>query len=86
MTVDWQTPFGAALGATVLMVGDSFDDASNSVRLDGYMLFALRASLPVTDALEVYARVDNLLDEEYVTVARYNTFGRNAHVGVRAKF
>ena len=86
MTVDWQTPFGASLGATVLMVGDSFDDASNSVRLDGYMLFALRASLPVTDALEVYARVDNLLDEEYVTVARYNTFGRNAHVGVRAKF
>jgi len=86
MTVDWQTPFGASLGGTVLMVGDSFDNASNTVRLDGYMLVGLRASLPVTDALEVYARVDNLLDEEYVTVARYNTYGRNAHVGVRAKF
>ena len=86
VTVDWQTPFGASLGATVLMVGDSFDNASNSVRLDGYMLVGLRASMPVTDALEVYARVDNLLDEEYVTVARYNTYGRNAAVGVRAKF
>ena len=86
MTVDWQTPLGVTLGTTVLMVGDSFDNASNSVWLDGYMLVALRASLSVTDALEIYARVDNLLDEGYVTVARYNTYGRNAAVGVRAKF
>ena len=86
VTVDWQTPLGVSLGGTVLMVGDSFDNASNSVRLDGYMLVGLRGSLPVTDALEVYARVDNLLDEEYATVARYSTYGRNAHVGVRARF
>ena len=86
VTVDWQTPWGPSLGGTVLMIGDSFDNASNSIRLDGYMLVGLRASLPVTDALEVYARVDNLLDEDYVTVARYNTYGRNAAFGVRATF
>ncbi len=86
LTVDWQTPWGASLGGTVLMVGDSFDNLSNTVRLDGYMLVGLRASLPITDALEVYGRVENLFNEDYVTVARYNTYGRNAYVGVRAKF
>jgi vitamin B12 transporter len=86
MTLDWETPLGATLGATVMMVGDSFDNASNTVQLDGYMLVGLRASYPVTDALEVYGRVDNLLDADYVVVSGYNTYGRNAAVGVRAKF
>jgi vitamin B12 transporter len=86
VTVDWETPLGVSLGGTVLMVGDSFDNASNTVRLDGYVLAGVRASYPITEALEVYGRVDNLFDADYVVVRGYNTYGRNAAVGVRAKF
>ena len=86
LTVDWQIPFGVSVGGTLLMVGDSFDNASNTVRLDGYVLAGLRASYPITDEVEVYGRVDNLFDTDYVVVSRYNTYGRNAAVGVRAKF
>ena len=86
LTIDWRSPWRVAIGATVLMVGDSFDDAANEKRLDGYTLVGLRASLPITKALEVYGRVENLFDADYVTVFRYNTYGRNAAVGVRAKF
>lgn len=86
LTVDWKTPWGPAFGGTVMLVGDSFDNASNTVRLDGYALVDLRASLPVTDSLEVYGRIENLLDAQYVVVAGYNTYGRNAAIGVRAKF
>ena len=86
VTVDWETPLGVALGGTVLMVGDSFDNASNTVRLDGYVVAGVRASYPITDALEVYGRVDNLFDADYVVVQGYNSYGRNAAVGVRAKF
>ena len=86
LTIDWRSPWRVAIGATVLMVGDSFDDAANRKRLDGYTLVGLRASLPITKALEVYGRVENLFDADYVTVFRYNTYGRNAAVGVRAKF
>lgn len=86
VTVDWETPLGLSLGGTVLMVGDSFDNASNTVRLDGYVLAGVRASYPVTDTLEVYGRVDNLFDTDYVVVSGYSTYGRNAAVGVRAKF
>jgi vitamin B12 transporter len=86
LTVDWQTPIGLSVGSSMLLIGDSFDDASNSVALDGYALVGLRASLPINDRLELYARVDNIFDVQYSVVAGYNSFGRNAAVGVRAKF
>jgi vitamin B12 transporter len=86
ITADWKTPLGVALGGTMSMVGDSFDNASNSVRLDGYVVAGIRASYPITQALEVYGRVDNLFDTDYILVRGYNTYGRNAAVGVRAKF
>mgnify|MGYP000217817869 FL=1 len=86
LTVDWQTPFGLSVGSSMLLMGDSFDDASNGVALDGYALVGLRASLPINDRLELYGRVDNIFDVQYTVVAGYNSFGRNAAVGVRAKF
>jgi vitamin B12 transporter len=86
LTVDWQTPFGLSVGSSMLLIGDSFDDASNSVALDSYALVGLRASLPINDRLELYGRVDNTFDVQYTVVAGYNSFGRNAAVGVRAKF
>jgi len=86
LTVDWQTPIGLSVGSSMLLIGDSFDDASNSVALDGYTLVGLRASLPINDRLELYGRVDNIFDVHYTVVAGYNSFGRNAAVGVRAKF
>jgi vitamin B12 transporter len=86
LTVDWQTPIGMSVGSSVLLIGDSFDDASNSEALDGYALVGLRASLPINDRLELYGRVDNIFDVQYTVVAGYNSFGRNAAVGVRAKF
>lgn len=85
-TVDWRTPWQVELGGSLLMSGDSFDNAANTVRLDGYVLANLRASLPVTDTVEIYGRVDNVFDAEYTVVSRYNSYGRNAHVGLRARF
>jgi vitamin B12 transporter len=56
------------------------------VRLDGYTLAHLRAAYPVNEQLELYGRVENLFDTQYVQVAGFNTYGRNAHFGIRAKF
>ncbi len=86
LTADWQTAFGLSLGSSLLVIGDSFDDAVNNVRLNGYAIWSLRASMPLTDALEVYARVENMLDAQYTVVSGYNSFGRHATIGVRAKF
>lgn len=86
LTLDWQTPWKVKLGTSLLLKGDSFDNAANTVRLDGYALANVRASFPVTETVELYGRVDNVFDRDYTVVNRYNTYGRNAHVGVRARF
>jgi len=87
VSADWTSPLaGLALGADLRVVGDSFDDAYAFTRLDGYALVTLRASVPVTRAVELYGRIENLTDERYRTVAGYGTPGRSAFVGVRGRF
>lgn len=86
VSADYVWPFRLSTGATLTMVGDSFNDATNAVRLDGYALLGVRASFPIMENLEVYGRIDNLTDEDYATVYGYGTYGRSAFGGVRVRF
>lgn len=86
VSADWESPLGLRFGASLLLVGGSFDDQANLVPLDGYALVALRASMPLGDQLELYGRIENLTDAKYQTVAGYGTFGRAAYAGVRVKW
>ena len=86
LSADYDWSFGLSTGATLTMVGDSFDDAANAVRLDGYALAGIRASLPIGRNFEVYGRVDNLFDADYATASGYGVYGRAAYGGVRARF
>ena len=84
--IDW-TAFGKLkLGASLRMVSDSRDGFGGTTRIDGFAIASIRAAVPVTQNLEVYGRVENLFDDRYQTVAGYNAYGRNGHIGVRAKF
>jgi vitamin B12 transporter len=91
LSVDWTSPWKIALGGSLFLQGDSFNNPSNSQRLDGFALVGLRASYPITDSLSFYARVENLFDERYATVATssgadYGSYGRNAYAGVKVSF
>lgn len=86
VSADYAWSFGLSTGATVTSVGDSFDDAANLRRLDGYALVGVRASLPIGERLEIYGRIDNLTDEAYATAYGYSTYGRSAYGGVRVRF
>ncbi|WP_209347950.1 TonB-dependent receptor [Pontixanthobacter sp. CEM42] len=86
-TADWETPLaGLKVGGDIRMVGDSFDDAGNFTRLDGYHVVTLRASVPFGETVELFGRVENVFDEDYQTAAGFGTPGRGAFVGARAKF
>jgi len=85
VSLDYKLPFGLSLGGTVSHVSDSFDDAGNFTRLDGYVLAGVRAEMPIGDHFALYGRVDNLFDERYQTVSGYGTLGRAAYGGVRVK-
>ncbi|MFK4003506.1 TonB-dependent receptor plug domain-containing protein [Qipengyuania sp. NPDC077563] len=83
LVVDYRLESGIGLGATVLMVGDSFDNAGNSRELDGYVVTDLRTSYGIADNLEIFGRVENLFNAKYETVYRYGQPGRAAFGGVR---
>ncbi len=87
LSADWTTPLhDLTLGADLRVVSHSFDDAGNFTRLPGYALVTLRASLPVTEQIELFGRIENLTDERYQTTASYGTLGRSATIGARARF
>lgn len=86
LTVDWETPLKLKLGGTITVTGDSFDDAANLVPLEGYTLFDLRASYPLSRRVELYGRIENLFDARYTVVSGYGTYGRSAYGGVRVRF
>ena len=87
VALDWETPLaGLKLGGDIRMVSGSFDDAGNFTRLESYALGTVRASFPVSEAIEMFGRVENVTDEQYQTAAGYATPGRSAYIGARARF
>ncbi|MBB3859591.1 vitamin B12 transporter [Novosphingobium hassiacum] len=82
-SLDYDWAFGLKTGATITHVGASFDNASNTRKLSGYVLVDLRAAFPVTRHIELYGRIENLLNEQYETSFRYGTPRRAAYAGVR---
>lgn len=85
VSADYAWGSGISTGATLTYVGDSFDNAANSRRLDGYVLAGIRASVTIADRFELYGRVDNLFDAQYSTAYGYGTYGRAAYGGVRVR-
>ncbi len=89
VSADWNSSEyrdGVNVGADLRLVGDSFDNAANSVRLDGYALVTVRASVPIGANAELYARAENLFDAQYQTVATFGTAGRTGTLGARLIF
>jgi vitamin B12 transporter len=88
-SIDWTAATWFKLGASIQTVSDSRDfdfQTFDPTNLDGYTIATIRAAVPIGDHFEFYGRVENLFDVKYETVSGYGTLGRNAHVGVRAKF
>jgi vitamin B12 transporter len=56
------------------------------VELDDFTLLTVAASYLVTPKLELFARVENALDEDYEEVFGYVAPGRSAYAGVRYRF
>ncbi|WP_198670703.1 TonB-dependent siderophore receptor [Oceanicella sp. SM1341] len=56
------------------------------VSLDSYTLVNLAAAYKVSEAAELFARVENLFDTEYEEVYTYGGAGRTAYAGLRVAF
>lgn len=86
----------ASVSGSVIFNGEMLDTdfrnffnngfVAERTQLDSYTLFNLKASYAVTDALDIYLRVENLFDEDYVEVISYAAPGRTAYVGMQYQF
>ena len=83
-TYRWPSKLSTAVA--VHYAGARYDDIANLNPLKGYVLWDLRASYPLSETIEVYARVENLFDESYETIRDYGELGRAAYGGVKARF
>ncbi len=61
----------------------AFFASSDIVELKDYWLVNVAASYKVTPGMELYGRVENLLDEDYQEVFGYETAGIAAYAGLR---
>ncbi|MCB9957557.1 MAG: TonB-dependent receptor [Rhodospirillaceae bacterium] len=59
--------------------------ASPNMPADGYTLVNLTGSYQVLDDVEVFARVENLLDEDYTLTPGFDQLGIGAFAGVRVR-
>ena len=56
---------------------------SEIVSLDDFLLLNVNANYKATDKLDIYLRLDNLLDDQYEEVFGYRTLGFGANLGLR---
>lgn len=67
----------------LLLSGDRFDNAANTVQLPGYGLLNVGASRTVAAQTEVLVRLDNVGDSPYQTAKGYSNPGRTLFVGLK---
>lgn len=74
----------------VLVVGERDDNDSyyggGQVELDEYVVVNLGASFKIYKYVELFARIENLLDQDYEEVYGYGTPGISAYGGVKLTF
>lgn len=55
-------------------------------KLHGYTLVNFSTSYDITNELQIYGRIDNLLDQDYEASFEYNSYGITTYVGMKYLF
>lgn len=66
--------------------GGAPDFPSGVITLDDYLLVTAAASYKLNPGLEIYGRVENVLNEDYEEIFGFETAGLAAYAGLRWKF
>ena len=72
------------LGLHVRTARDAVD--VGGADLDDYTVASANASYHVSERLQLFARVENVFDEDYQEVPLYNTAGTAGYAGLRYRF
>ena len=73
---------GLTVGTDITVNGDERDDRGS---VDGWVRVNLRASYALSDGIELFGRIENLLDEDYQEIFGFGTPGISGFGGVRVR-
>jgi vitamin B12 transporter len=66
---------------------DSIDEIRGGVvSLENFGVLDVNANFKISETVEVYARIENFLDEEYQEIFDFNSADRGSYVGLRLNF
>jgi len=84
LRLDLDRAFGTwNLGGTFRAEGRRYDNLANTTKLDGYGLLDLRAEYRLVKDWQLQAKLENVFDKVYETVASYNQPGRGLYLTLR---
>ncbi|MCH2205461.1 MAG: TonB-dependent receptor [Lentisphaerales bacterium] len=83
---NWQATNKLNFDAEVNIGGNRYSDRNNTDTLGSYTTVGLAATYDIDESFTVFARVNNLFDEDYEEVKGYNTYGRSFFGGLEYKF
>jgi vitamin B12 transporter len=84
--ITWAATPRLSLGGSVGYVGRRFDDSANTVALSSNAVVNVYVSYALTDAFQLYGRVENAFDIKYEPVYGYGAAGRAVYAGIRANY
>jgi vitamin B12 transporter len=89
--LDWEFSSGANIHLSLIYVGERedlywLDWAPTPVTLESYTLVNAAGYYEVIQSLEIFLRLDNILDSDYETIKGFGTPGFSVYGGVKARF
>jgi vitamin B12 transporter len=83
-SINWAFHEKANVNLSARYVGERWQDAANTERLDAYTTVDLFADYNLTDHFQLFGRVENLFDESYEPVSGFAGAGASFYAGIKA--
>ncbi len=86
LRVDFGTTGSLYLGAQLVYVGEQFNRSRERDPLDSWVRVDLDGTWQAGDALQLFARIENLFDEDYEVIQNAGVAGRSGYLGLRYRW
>ena len=83
---DFQPEEKLNLSVTALAVSSQYSTSFSTTKQDGYTVFNFAGRYDLNESTQLWARIDNLFDEDYQEVEGFQTAGFSVYGGMRFNF
>jgi vitamin B12 transporter len=84
--LDYSPAKNLTLTTTAIAVSSQYSTLTSPTKQDGYTVVNIAAQYTVNEHTQLWARIDNLLDEDYEEVQTFQTAGFSVYAGARFNF